>query len=218
MNTYKTIIFDMDGTVLDTLDELTESLNYILRKYQLTEKTKMQVRSYLGYGYAGLIRQAVPGASQDFQQELQDAFKNYYGTHCQGHTKPYEGILEILASLRDAGYKTAIVSNKGQAAVTELHKEFFEGLVQFSLGESANYKKKPEPDMIWEALRRLDSAAQEAIYIGDSEVDKKTADNSGLDSALVTWGFRDKPLLQSLNPDYLVSSPKELEHLFIPAK
>lgn len=215
MKHYKAIIFDMDGTVLDTLDELTASLNHVFSHYSLPPKTKSQVRTYLGYGYVGLIRQAAPEASPALQAELQEAFKNYYGSHCQGRTYPYAGILDLLRQLREAGYKTAIVSNKGQAAVTELHNEFFAGLVQFSMGESANYQKKPEPDMLWEALKRLGCDCNAAIYIGDSEVDKKTADNAGLGSILVTWGFRDKPLLESLHPDYLVSTPQELSQLFL---
>lgn len=212
---YKAIIFDMDGTVLNTLDELTHSLNHIFRLHALPEKTSLQVRACLGYGYTGLIERAASEIPKELQSRLVNEFRTYYGAHCQGATFPYEGIRDMLASLRDADYKMAIVSNKGQAAVTELHDEFFQGLVHFSMGESPSYRKKPAPDMVWEALKRLGVSKNDAIYIGDSEVDRNTAANAGVDSVLVTWGFRDKPFLQTLDADYLVSSVPELMSLFI---
>ncbi len=214
MKLCKAIIFDMDGTVLDTLDELTTSLNHIFQLHQLPPKTAQEVRCCLGYGYEGLIERAAADAPAAQKAVLTEEFKSYYSSHCQGHTHPYTGILNVLSQLRQAGYRTAIVSNKGQAAVSALHDEFFKDLVDFSMGESPAYKKKPAPDMVWEALKRLGCSKEDAVYVGDSEVDKLTADHAGLTSVLVSWGFRDKPFLESLHPDYLVDSRQELADLF----
>ena len=214
MKLCKAIIFDMDGTVLDTLDELTTSLNHIFQLHQLPPKTAQEVRCCLGYGYEGLIERAAADAPAAQKAVLTEEFKSYYSSHCQGHTHPYTGILDVLSQLRQAGYRTAIVSNKGQAAVSALHDEFFKDLVDFSMGESPAYKKKPAPDMVWEALKRLGCSKEDAVHVGDSEVDKLTADHAGLTSVLVSWGFRDKPFLESLHPDYLVDSRQELADLF----
>lgn len=210
----KAIIFDMDGTVLDTLDELTTSLNHILQLHHLAPKTAQEVRRCLGYGYEGLIERTASSASTEKKSILTEEFKSYYSSHCQGNTHPYAGTLEMLSSLRKAGYRTAIVSNKGQAAVSSLHEEFFKDLVDFSMGESPAYKKKPAPDMVWEALKRLGCTKEDAVYVGDSEVDKQTADNAGLTSILVSWGFRDRDFLERLHPDYLVDSRNDLADLF----
>ena len=212
---YKAIIFDMDGTVLDTLDELTHSLGVIFDKHQLPKLEAKRVRDCLGYGYTGLIDRAAPDADPRLKAKLVDEFRTYYGAHCQGNTFPYPGICDLLKALRDAGYKTCIVSNKGQAAVTELHDECFKNLVDFSLGETPEYRKKPAPDMVWEALKRLGTAKEDAVYIGDSEVDRLTAQNAGLASVLVTWGFRDESYLKTLGADHLVHSVDELGKLFL---
>lgn len=215
-HSYKAIIFDMDGTVLDTLSELTHSLNHIFRLHQLPELPPQKVRLCLGYGYTGLIERAAPSVPADEQALLAEEFKQYYSAHCQGNTRPYDGVADMLTALRNGGYKTAIVSNKGQGAVSLLHDEFFRRLVDFSIGESPQYRKKPAPDMIEQALHLLNCRPEQAVYVGDSEVDKETADNAGLTSVLVTWGFRDTPFLESLHPDYLVHSCQELTELFLP--
>lgn len=215
MKKYKALIFDMDGTVLDTLDELTKSLAYVFKKHQLPVKTAAEVRACLGYGYTGLIDRTAKGQSEELRRTLTEEFKTYYSAHCQKTTFPYAGIPEVLARLKKAGYKMAIVSNKGQGAVSELHEEFFKNLVNFSLGESPAYRKKPAPDMVWEALKRLGCSKEDAVYIGDSEVDKKTGDNAGLDVVLVTWGFRDRDFLVTLKPTYLVDTREELGNLFL---
>ena len=215
-HSYKAVIFDMDGTVLDTLSELTHSLNHIFRLHQMPELPPQEVRLCLGYGYTGLIERAAPSVPADEQALLAEEFKQYYSAHCQGNTRPYDGVADMLAALRNGGYKTAIVSNKGQGAVSLLHDEFFRQLVDFSIGESPQYRKKPAPDMIEKALHLLNCRPEQAVYVGDSEVDKETADNAGLTSVLVTWGFRDSSFLESLHPDYLVHSCQELTHLLLP--
>ncbi len=213
MKKYKTVLFDMDGTVLDTLDELTNSLAAVFKMNNLPVLDRESVRARLGYGYVGLIARSAPQAAKEDQARLVKEFKEYYGAHCRGTTFPYTHIPTALRRLREKGYRTAIVSNKGQAAVSALHDEFFTGLVSFSLGETPDLPKKPRPDMLYEALRRLNSTPDEAIYVGDSEVDKKTADNAGMDVILVSWGFRDKSFLQRLNPAYLIDTADELNRI-----
>lgn len=214
MEKYKAIVFDMDGTVLDTLDELTKSLNYVFARHGLPALTQDAIRPCLGFGYDGFIDKAAPDAPESLRRTMTDEFIAYYSAHCQTTTFPYAGIPQVLGRLKAAGYHMAIVSNKGQGAVSELHDEYFKDYVDFSLGETPMYRKKPAPDMVWEALKRLGCAKDDAIYVGDSEVDKETADNAGLDAALVTWGFRDRDFLESLQPTYLIDTRKELGELF----
>ena len=210
MEKYKAIVFDMDGTVLDTLDELTKSLNYVFARHGLPALTQDAIRPCLGFGYDGFIDKAAPDAPESLRRTMTEKFIAYYSAHCQTTT----GIPQVLGRLKAAGYHMAIVSNKGQGAVSELHDEYFKDYVDFSLGETPMYRKKPAPDMVWEALKRLGCAKDDAIYVGDSEVDKETADNAGLDAALVTWGFRDRDFLESLQPTYLIDTREELGELF----
>lgn len=214
MEKYKAIVFDMDGTVLDTLDELTKSLNYVFARHGLPALTQDAIRPCLGFGYDGFIDKAAPDAPESLRRTMTEKFIAYYSAHCQTTTFPYDGISQVLGRLKAAGYHMAIVSNKGQGAVSELHDEYFKDYVDFSLGETPMYRKKPAPDMVWEALKRLGCAKDDAIYVGDSEVDKETADNAGLDAALVTWGFRDRDFLESLQPTYLIDTREELGELF----
>lgn len=214
MEKYKAIVFDMDGTVLDTLDELTKSLNYVFARHGLSALTQDAIRPCLGFGYDGFIDKAAPDAPEPLRRTMTEEFIAYYSAHCQTTTFPYAGIPQVLGRLKAAGYHMAIVSNKGQGAVSELHDEYFKDYVDFSLGETPMYRKKPAPDMVWEALKRLGCAKDDAIYVGDSEVDKETADNAGLDAALVTWGFRDRDFLESLQPTYLIDTREELGELF----
>lgn len=214
MEKYTAIVFDMDGTVLDTLDELTKSLNYVFARHGLPALTQDAIRPCLGFGYDGFIDKAAPDAPEPLRRTMTEEFIAYYSAHCQTTTFPYAGIPQVLGRLKAAGYHMAIVSNKGQGAVSELHDEYFKDYVDFSLGEMPMYRKKPAPDMVWEALKRLGCAKDDAIYVGDSEVDKETADNAGLDAALVTWGFRDRDFLESLQPTYLIDTREELGELF----
>ena len=214
MEKYTAIVFDMDGTVLDTLDELTKSLNYVFARHGLPALTQDAIRPCLGFGYDGFIDKAAPDAPEPLRRTMTEEFIAYYSAHCQTTTFPYAGIPQVLGRLKAAGYHMAIVSNKGQGAVSELHDEYFKDYVDFSLGETPMYRKKPAPDMVWEALKRLGCAKDDAIYVGDSEVDKETADNAGLDAALVTWGFRDRDFLESLQPTYLIDTREELGALF----
>lgn len=211
MKPYDTVLFDLDGTLLNTLGGLTRALQHIFAVHQFAKPTQEDVRHGLGYGYIGLMERTLPNESPALHAQLAQEFNEWYSGHCLIDTHPYDGIVQVLTRLQEHRIKTAIVSNKGAVAAKTLYEHFFAPYIAFSLGQSPNYPKKPAPDMVYMALQRLGSTKDHALYVGDSEVDAKTAQNSGLDVALVTWGFRDKDLLKDLHATYLVDSPKELE-------
>lgn len=211
MANYTTIIFDLDGTLVNTLPDLTESINYTFKRFNLPEKTPAEIRSALGFGYSGLLERTIPGGTtHPHFNEIFYLFKTYYTAHCRLHTQLYPGILSLLDTLEEKGYKLAIVSNKNELAVQEIKHFYFDRYNPVVVGERAQLKRKPAPDMVWQALHKLRSHRHESIYIGDSEVDKQTADNAGLDCILVTWGFRDKKQLAPLDPSCLVDSTDEI--------
>ncbi len=211
MRKYKAIIFDLDGTLLDTLDDLADSVNHILKKFDYPQRRKKTIRRFLGNGIQRLMKLSCPTNLTDSAGEKAFlAFKEYYTAHCQIKTRPYDEIMELLAELSAKGYKLAIVSNKNYAAVQALNKTYFSQYVQVAIGEKPGIRKKPAPDTALTALKLLNCTKDEAVYVGDSEVDKATADNTGLDCILVSWGFRDRSELQALNATYLVDTPKEI--------
>lgn len=190
---YTTIVFDCDGTLLDTLTDLRNAVNYVLRAHDLPERSVPEVKVALGNGVAHLMHQSLPDSisEAEFNTYL-DEFKAYYGEHLQDYTAPYPGMLDVLDTLRAKGYKLAIVSNKIQEGITPLNKEYFGDRLPVAIGERPGLQRKPAPDMVLQALKELDSTQSESIYIGDSEVDVATAKNSGLLCIGVTWGFRDE--------------------------
>ena len=208
---YKLAIFDMDGTILDTLVDLAEAVNYALRKAGLPERSLQEVRSYLGNGMLRLIRLAAPeDASAELLAELKEIFTEYYKAHCSAHTRPYDGVVELIEELRARGVKTAVVSNKPDFGVQLLVQDYFPTSFDAAVGERIGIAKKPAPDSVNEVLRLLNISREEAVYIGDSEVDIETARNAGMTGLIVTWGFRDEAYLLSLKPDVLVHDIKEL--------
>ena len=191
-----TIIFDLDGTLLYTLEDLTDAMNYILRLYDMPERSIEEVRRFVGNGIKNLIRRAVPGDMEEtLIDEMFEKFEVYYDEHCLDKTGPYPGIIELIQRLKEDGYKLAIVSNKVDSAVKELNERFFMPDVKVAIGEKPGVERKPAPDTVYEALRELGSRKEEAIYIGDSEVDVATAKNSNIPCISVLWGFRDKEVL-----------------------
>ena len=178
---YTTIVFDCDGTLLDTLTDLRNAVNYVLRAHDLPERSVPEVKAALGNGVAHLMRQSLPDSisEAEFNTYL-DEFKAYYGEHLQDYTAPYPGMLDVLDTLRAKGYKLAIVSNKIQEGITPLNKEYFGDRLPVAIGERPGLQRKPAPDMVLQALKELGSTQDESIYIGDSEVDVATAKNSGL--------------------------------------
>ena len=211
MKEYDSYIFDLDGTLLDTLDDLAASTNYALRYHQMAERTLDEVRRFVGNGVAMLIKRAVPEVtSPEHEAQVLATFRQHYLVHGQDRTKPYRGIMELLEELRRRGKRVAVVSNKFCAATEELCRHYFGELVEVAIGEREGIRRKPAPDTVEEALRQLDMTAATAVYIGDSEVDIATAANSGLPCISVLWGFRDRDFLLSHGAQCLVATPHEI--------
>ncbi len=211
---YKLAIFDLDGTILNTLEDLADATNYALEKHGYSGRTIDEVRRFVGNGIRKLIERAVPpGLPAAEIDKVHETFSDYYQGHCADKTRPYEGILPLLQRLRAAGCLTAVVSNKADAAVQPLCRHYYEGLFDFAVGERAGIRRKPAPDAVFEVLRRLKMDEADAVYIGDSEVDIRTAENAGLDSIIVTWGFRDREFLESQGARRFVDRPEEIDKL-----
>ncbi|WP_416182187.1 HAD family hydrolase [Acidaminococcus timonensis] len=216
MTKYQAVVFDLDGTLLDTLTDLWNAVNVACRSRGYPTRTRLQVRRDLGNGLQRLLKLSLPKDVEENQfRSLFQAFRQYYLTHCNEATHPYGGIPELLAQLKAAGIKTAIVSNKAHPAVQELRDRYFPETMKVAIGESTRVRRKPAPDTVLQALRELGVDRRQAVYVGDSEVDKATADNVGMDCFLVTWGFRDRGELQALKPTALVDQPAEIQKLVL---
>ena len=212
---YKLVIFDMDGTILDTLADLYAAINHSLAHFGLPQRSLPEVRSFLGNGSRRLVELSVPQDTNKARaaliEELLNYYSAYYKAHCAEKTQPYDGITSLLAELRGSGVLTAVVSNKPDFGVQKLCAEYFAGLFDFYCGEREGIRRKPAPDSVLEALYRLNVRPQDAVYIGDSEVDVATAVNAGLDCIAVSWGFRDMPVLQAAGARTIVSSVENLK-------
>ncbi len=207
----KAIVFDLDGTLLDTLTDLAASTNYALRSCGMPEHSIDDVRRFVGNGVRMLMTRAVPdGESNPRFDEAFYVFRQHYMQHCLDTTCPYPGIMDALARLKEKGMMLAIVSNKMQAATEELRQHFFSQYIDVAIGESAAIRKKPAPDTVNEALRLLGISHDEAIYVGDSDVDIDTARAAMMPCASVLWGFRDRQFLLNHGATRLLSSPEEL--------
>lgn len=208
-----TIIFDLDGTLLNTLEDLTDSVNYALTQFHCPSRTLEEVRSFVGNGVAKLMERAIPeGLHNPDYEAAFSVFKEYYEAHCNDKTRPYEGIVEVLDKLSEQGYKIAIVSNKFDTAVKELNHIYFGERIRVAIGESATVRKKPAPDTVYQALAELSAEAANAIYVGDSDVDLATAHNVPMSCISVTWGFRTPPQLleAGAEPTLMIDSPEKL--------
>ena len=208
---YKLAIFDLDGTVLDTLDDLVDSVNAVLMKHAYPTHTRAEICSYVGNGIALLIARAVPkGTSKQDELAVLADFKDYYKTHCAEKTAPYKGIPEMLARLRAAGVQTAVLSNKADFATQALCKQYFAGLFDAVAGEreAEGIPKKPAPDAVFALMKQLGAVACETVYIGDSEVDVQTAVNAGVDAILVSWGFRTAEALRAAGACVVLDTPE----------
>ena len=211
MNTYKTYIFDLDGTLLDTLNDLHASCNYALRTHGMPERSLEEVRQFVGNGVKKLMERAIPNGLENplFEETLQ-TFRQHYLLHNLDTTLPYPGIMEMLQQMKAQGKRIAVVSNKFYAATQDLCKHFFGDTIQVAIGEREDIKKKPAPDTVLEALRQLQVTRQDAVYVGDSEVDVETARNSGIPCISVLWGFRSKSFLLSHGATTFIETPNEL--------
>ena len=213
MITYSTYIFDLDGTLLDTLGDLAASVNYALRTHGMPEHSIDDVRRFVGNGVRLLMERAIPDgeANPDFEATFA-TFRQHYMQHSLDTTKPYEGIPETLAELKARGCHLAVVSNKMMAATQELIRHFFPDTISVAIGENeaAGIRKKPAPDTVFAALQQLGMGKENAVYVGDSDVDIQTAANSGLPCISVLWGFRDRDFLIQHGAETFASVPSEL--------
>ena len=210
---YSTYIFDLDGTLLDTLADLAAAVNYALRQHGMPEHTIDDVRRFVGNGVRKLMERAIPDGEKNPDFEATFAtFREYYMHHSLDTTRPYPGIIETLEALKAKGCRLAVVSNKMMAATQELCQHFFADTIEVAIGENeaAGIRKKPAPDTVFEALRQLGGKKDSAVYVGDSDVDLETASNSGLPCISVLWGFRDRDFLIQHGAKTFISAPSEL--------
>lgn len=207
--TYKTYLFDMDGTLLDTLDDLTSAVNHTMAQYGYPRRTREEVRQGLGNGAVKLIAALLPEGEDtpDFDAIMRD-YKAWYQAHTCVLTRPYPGVPELLAHLTRQGCRVAIVSNKPHGAACELAEKFFPGVPTF--GESPATPRKPAPDMVFHALTALGAEKDTAVYVGDSEVDVQTARNAGLPLIAVSWGFRGREALAEAGAATIVDAAAEI--------
>lgn len=211
MKDFDTYIFDLDGTLLSSLEDLAASTNYALRWAGMPERTLEEVRMFVGNGVKLLMERAIPDGQQNPRfEEVYAKFREHYLMHNLDRTRPYDGVLELLAELKRRGKKLAIVSNKFYAATQDLAHHFFADTIEVAIGERENIRKKPAPDTVLEALRQLGASKDGAVYIGDSDVDVMTAKNSGLPCISVLWGFRDKEFLIEHGATLFVETPHDI--------
>ena len=211
MGRYAAVVFDLDGTLLDTLEDLAGSVNFALEKHAGMTRSVVQIRSFIGNGVRMLMTRSLPGGQENpaFESAFAD-FREHYRDHCRDKTQPYPQIMDLVKELSARGSKLAIVSNKADPEVKKLSREFFGGLICSSVGEREGVARKPAPDTLFETLKEMGVAKQDAVYVGDSEVDVQTARNAGVDFIGVTWGFRSAEQLRQAGAQTLVSSPMEL--------
>lgn len=213
---YKAVIFDMDGTILNTLEDLTNATNYSLRQFGMPERSLEEVRMFVGNGIRKLVERAVPaGTPKEKIDQILDVFLEYYEIHSADNTSPYPGILELVEKLKKSGIKTAVSTNKADVPAQELGREYFNGIFDLIVGQQDGLKVKPAPDSVNKILSILDIQKKDAIYIGDSDVDVQTAKNSGLDFIGVSWGFRGREFLEKNGAKNIVDNANEILDLVI---
>ncbi len=209
---YEIVVFDLDGTLLDTLEDLHRSVNFALSAHALATRSREEVRSFVGDGIQKLIQRAAGDISPTLLEKVLATFKAHYAAHCQDATKPYEGVTELLSSLKARGVKTAVVSNKADFATKKLAKFYFDGLLGLAVGENEaqGVRKKPAPDALLSVIAALGGERDKTAYVGDSEVDIQTAKNAGVRCISVTWGFKEREFLLKNGAEILVDAPKEI--------
>lgn len=214
---YKTAVFDLDGTLLNTLEDLTAAVNASLCKNNMPERTVEEVRQFVGNGIAKLMERAVPEGANNpsFDRALHD-FREHYSRHCNDCTTTYPGISDLLLWMKQQGVRMAVVSNKADFAVKELMPLYFNGVIEVAYGEKEEegIRKKPAPDMVFRALEELSSSVDEAVYIGDSDVDFATAEAAGMSCIGVSWGFRGRAFLEEKGVQVIVDKPEQLKKYF----
>ena len=212
----KMVIFDLDGTLLDTLDDLCNSVNYSLRTNNFPERSLAEVRTFVGNGIRLLIERSVPeGTSKELIDKTFECFKTYYAVHCNDKTKTYPGVMDMLKELKKNGYKIAVLSNKAQYAVTKLCDIYFNNLLDDAVGARENVAQKPSPDALYICAENNNINLNNVIYVGDSDVDVATANNAGVRGIAVTWGFRSRELLIKCGAENLADNTDELLQILL---
>lgn len=211
---YEAVVFDLDGTLLDTLEDLKDSVNAALQAYGCPERSLDEVRRFVGNGIRKLIERCLEGGEEHSEFEnIFHAFQVDYKKNCMNKTKPYDGIIEMIRALKEDGVKVAIVSNKADFAVKELNEYYFKEFELPAIGEKENVRRKPAPDTVFQALEELSASRERAIYVGDSDVDIMTAENAGIPCISVLWGFRNREFLEERRARYFAEKPEDVLRL-----
>ena len=208
---YDAIFFDLDGTVVDSLRDIADAVNHTMRHFNLPERTPEALKPHLGWGVGHLMRSILPDHTEAQVETVLAHYRPYYAAHAGDRSRPFDGILPMMQRLRDAGLVLAILSNKPDAAVQPLARQYFSGVVSLAVGELEGVRRKPHPDMVEAAAARLDVPLARCLYVGDTEVDIETAKNAGIDCACVTWGFRTREQLEKAGASIIVDTPEGLE-------
>ena len=211
---FNTVIFDLDGTILDTLCDLRDSVNFALTNNGLPCRNTEEIRAFVGNGIRLLIERAVPeNTDKETVEKCFFDFKEHYKINSANSTMPYDGIIDVLYRLKEKGVGLSVVSNKADFAVQSLVETYFAGIFDFAVGEKDGVRRKPYPDSVFAAMEYLGADKTKTVYVGDSEVDVETAVNSSIPCVSVTWGFRDKEVLEKLNPEYIIDEPKQIVNI-----
>lgn len=212
--TYHTVIFDLDGTLLNTLTDIFNSVNYVLKTNKLPTHSIDCIQSFIGNGAYTLIERAVPpNSTQELIDTVYLQYMQHYALHKNDTTAPYNGIYDLLTLLKQKGIKTAVLSNKPDVQTKPLCAELFTGLIDYAKGQTEDMPSKPHPDGVYHVLKQLGSTASETLYVGDSEVDMQTGKNANLYTVGVSWGFRSTKELVAHGADYIINVPSELTKL-----
>jgi phosphoglycolate phosphatase len=211
------VIFDLDGTLLDTIEDLANACNYALSTLGYEVHDVDKYKKFVGSGRYKLIERILPEGekNQEIINKTLTLFDKYYGKHMVDMTKPYEGITNLINSLIDKGIKLAVVSNKPHEFTTEVVKKYFGNSFEIVYGQREGYPVKPDPKTVFEVVDNLEVDLKNCIYVGDSDVDIKTAKNAGVKSIGVAWGFRGLGELEQAGADYIVASAAELEEVIL---
>ncbi len=210
----KTVIFDLDGTLLYSLEDLKDSVNFVMKKHGFREYTIDEVREAIGNGVRLLMERILPkDIDKNLFEECLSEFKENYSKNMYNKTKPYDGVLDMLKALREEGYKIAVLSNKFDSAVKELSSKYFGELVDLAVGQKEGVKEKPSPLGIQEIAKELDTDVETCVMVGDSEVDIQTANNAGIDCISVTWGYKNVDFLYDNGATKLVYAPEDILEL-----
>lgn len=207
----KAILFDLDGTLLNTLDDIKNSVNYMLKKHGFKERTLDEIRSFVGDGAKQMIERSI-GFTEPKEQVLEclSTYEAHYEIHKADLTKPYDGVYDLLNQLKEKNIRLAVVSNKPMPQVIPLIEGLFPGYFEVILGETSELKRKPSPEMLFYAIEALNLSKKDVLFVGDSDVDMQTAINANVDAIAVLWGFRDETVLKKYQPKYIVNHPKEI--------